>query len=335
MLTKQQYKLKHSNEKRRVRRAQCNMKLYSCELPWGKSYSVAQKRTDKLVKVIVKRIVLNNMIDNMKAPMGNPAQPALFAPSAFNIYFGANVGATTVGCVKRAAYATYSGNASIGLDPRFAILNHIDSEMEELRYLIQNHVMRHYKDSEDPVDCNFNHMSVKVYYNKKRINAHTDIEFNKQHTKPKDSNSQVPMTPVAIMCLGDEKYLQFIKFEGAGKGKQVTQQRGLTFLQERRKIIVLDPRDEYLDPCGTYWKHRSTLMDADNGVCVSLMFRVVKAELNVRCENNRIVNAKVGGTGAKKRQFDKGWRKIGNNKKYTEKCKCIEGKIVSAMSKYW
>ncbi len=326
---------KHLNQRRMINRAREKLELHSCELLWGREFQNEKERADVLLKRGVQQIISNNMCDNMKAPMGNPAKPALTARSSFNMYFGANVGFSSGFSVTRAAYATHSGSASIGLDPRFATLNYLNPVLEELRGLVEKRVTRHYSGKEMDYNCNFNHISIKVYFNQKRTNEHTDIEFNKKHTDAKVGNSQVPGTPVAIMCLGDDKYLKFIKYKVKRKGSHVRKKKVLTFLQTQRKIIILDPRDEFLNDNKCYWKHKSALVDERNGVCVALMFRVVQATLNVYAHNNRIVGAKVPGTGAKERQLNIGWKAIANNAEYAEECKCIKTKIVNRMSKYW
>ena len=328
-----------ATSKRKIRYALVKQKIYSQELHWGKEGHTSRQKFNRLLSNSVQKIVANHLKDNMKAPFNNPAKPALFAPSSFNIYFGDNIGTPVKRRqVVRAAYATNSGALSIGLDPRHAKLNYMYPALSDLRDIVREKMKEHYSSSPH-INCDFNHVSVKVYFQGKKTKAHTDIEFNWQHTQPKLGNSQVPSTPVAIVCLGDDKYLKFIEYCGEGKGEKVLDkkscEKSITFLQKNRSIIVLDPRDEELNERNTFWKHKSELEDPKNGVSVSLMFRVVQASTLVHSDTGFLVNPKVPGTGVKEKQFDKGWREIKKNGTYRIRHDTILKEICSALAEHY
>jgi len=122
---------------------------------------------------------------------------------------------------------------------------------------------------------------------------------------PKASNSQQPGTPVAIAVLGDPKLLTFLMYQGEGKGEKVPTVKPLTYYQKSGMLIILDPRDEYLNEKGMYWKHRADLVDPKEGVSISLMFRVVRVEENVDPVTGFVVDPVVpGGAGQKRKQFN-------------------------------
>ena len=266
-------------------------------------------------------IIVNNYIhDNMKAPGSNPAKPALFSPSSFNIYFGKDICVVEDGSCVRTAYATGSGSSSIGLDPRYAKIEKMFPELEELCSIVNKMVNRHYeRQGLQHFCCRMNHVSVKVYFQGKRTNEHTDIQFDRRHEAPVENNLQIPGTPVGIAMAGDTKYLKFHQYKWNAKGGKdlkgefVKTKRQLNMIQNNNSLIVLDPRDEYLDKTGTYfWKHSSQLKDERNGVAITLMFRCVSGRKLVH-EDGDFVDKTIPGTGRKKKQFDDGWRKLRQN----------------------
>ena len=306
--------------------------IYSQILFWGKAGHSKRRTFNRLLSESVKRILKDHLQDNMKAPLNNAASSALFAPSSFNIYFGDNLKEIGQGQVIRAAYATHCGASSIGLDPRHATLNWIDPTMSELRDIVREKVQHHYRSSK--LNCDFNHVSVKVYYRGKITKEHTDMEFNRSHTAPKDGNSQVPNTPVAMVCLGDPKYIEFVEYFGGGKGTRVSPNKSVLYKQNSRTMVILDPRDEELNERGTFWKHKSEQFNKHTGVTISFMFRVVQAESHVHSDTGYLVNPVVRGTGKKRKQFDKGWEKVSKDPTYSGECKKLMKEIRTKLAKY-
>lgn len=282
-------------------------------------------------------IVKNHLDDNMKAPRNNEAQSALQAKASFDIYFSYNIADTDLpGFVVRSNYGSFSGDLSIGLDPRHSTINKIFPDLHQLCMLIRKHVMRHYQKRGECYNCEFNQVSIKLYFNEKQTNEHTDIEFNNTHTAPLETNSQVPNTPVAIAVFGDTKFLQFIQYKQQGK-KETRTGKSVTFVQESGALMVLDPKDEELNGLdNTFWKHAARLENQKHGVSISLMFRVVQSQRTVHAETGKYYKPTVCGTGLKEAQFDRGWSEIVENnvEEYNETCKRIREKIVNRLSLY-
>ena len=172
-------------------------------------------------------------------------------------------------------------------------------------------------------------------YRGSKTKEHTDTEFNQEHTAPKSTNSQVPGTPVAMVTLGDPKYIEFVQYWGGGRGAKVLPEKKVPFTQKTRSMIVLDPRDEELSPQGTYWKHKSEQIDKQEGVTISLMFRVVQARVKVHGKSGLLVNPVVPGTGKKEKQLDAGWKKLKKDGSYSAKCEELLHEIRSKLSGYY
>jgi hypothetical protein len=326
---------------RRVDRARKLGDFFSCMLHWKEQRQdrAIRRLFKSLLKRSVYRIVHHHIYDNMKAPLGNKAKPALFGPSSFDIYFGDNVRKKeeyTETTTERTAYATGSGASSIGLDPRYARVQHLFPELSKVRDIVQKTVQHHYRSQSKTFDREFNHVSVKLYFNRKVTRYHTDIEFTRGHLKPKDNNSQVPGTPVAIATVGDTKYLDFQRFVIDADGKSTEDNKTLRFYQFSGSLLLLDSRDEFLNNEGKFWKHRSGLLNGDNDVSIALMFRVVKATTEVECETGMLRDKKIGGTGKKEAQFDAGWKHYLeiNKEDYEKECAAIREKINNKFRKY-
>ena len=324
-----------------IHRAQLKNEIHTTNLKWNESVDRQERRRyNDVLKRVVKHITDNCIHDNMKAPLNNNAQPALFAPSSFDIYFGKNLEETRYSHQKmmvRSAYATGSGASSIGLDPRRLMIQHMFPDMAELCNLVQCQVRRHYnRQNEFLMQCDFNHVSVKLYFDGKVTREHTDIEFNKDHTHPTKNNSQQPGTPVAIVTFGDPKILTFSKYKVSQFGSVKTKRRPLKFLQENGSLIVLDPRDEFLNHDSTFWKHRAELVDPKNGVSIALMFRVLVGKKSVKAGTGMDPYAVVAGTGKKKAQLDEAWKDLELNKEqYEQKKQAVLYKIRSNLRKYY
>lgn len=272
------------------------------------------------------------LIDNMKSLYNNGAilaltgnldktlQGALATPSAsVDIYVGFTVARSKGKDVWRTAYATGSGAASIGLDPRRAMIHNVTPDIEELIKTIKPKVMEHFQQQGlGNMNCNFNHVSVKIYYKKKETNFHCDIQFTDGHVTPSTNNSQVPGTPVVMCNIGSEKRIEFLRFsqldtENPVKVKGRTKSQ--TLRQKHGSITILDPRDEFLSR-GYFWKHRAYLVDASNDVAMTMMLRVVHSFVRVNKYNSRLsfpMECMPGGlNGEKIKQFNKAWKKITN-----------------------
>ena len=288
----------------------------------------------------------------MKAPGSNGGKMAFLSKASFNIYFGDNIGAKREDTgsasksvcqqektVFRTAYRAGSGVGSIGLDPRKATIFHMFPDLSELRNIIRNKIKAYYKEKEKMVDvnCEFNHVSVKLYFNNKETGEHTDIEFDSDHN-PKTNNSQVPGTPVAIAMIGDTKVLNFHEYKrNPTKNKNITPTgETITFLQESGMLLLLDWRDEYLNQKNCFWTHSSKMTGGKNSVAMTLMFRVVCAEREVFAGNSEYVDKTVWGTGKKEAQLDAAWDALENNmEKYNNKCKEIRTKLNNLLNDYF
>jgi len=69
-------------------------------------------------------------------------------------------------------------------------------------------------------------------------------------------------------------------------------------------VVTLDPRDEEHDKKLAHWMHRSCMLDKENGVSMTLMFRVVQKAIAVKPAAATVVDGKMGGEGTKKRKMD-------------------------------
>ena len=293
-------------------------------------------RIRRLLRLSVKTIVNNYMRDNMKAPMHMPGKPALFTPSSFDIYFGEDIeikddGKTSV----RTAHATGSGARTIALDPRHAFIAEVFPDLKKLMTEMTELCKSHCKDDKT-MNCDFNHVSVKLYYNDKTTGEHTDIEFDKNH-KPHKNNSQVPNTPVVIATFGDTKLLTFRKYRIDKDKNHHSTNRTLVFKQKSGSIIIMDPRDEYpAKGSHYYWKHGANLENGKEGVSVSLMFRVVRSQKEVFRDTGEYVDKTVFGSGVKEQQFDEAWRRIRENwTACTKEKKEVMAKIIDRLNHYW
>jgi len=120
--------------------------------------------------------------------------------------------------------------------------------------------------------------------------------------KAKPNNSQMPNTPVAIVSFGDAKVLEFMK--RYSRHTKVVTEEVLRFFQTAGAVVMLDPQDEEYDEKLAHWMHRSYMLDKENGVSMTLMFRVVQKVVAVKPATATVVDGKVGGEGTKKRKMD-------------------------------
>ena len=288
----------------RIRRARERKQFYSGCFHWSEIQRNQRKRFNELLEKCVWEIVNNYTIDNVKCPLNNPANMALFSPSSFDIYFGENLVKKNKD-VMRTAYAQGSGVNSIGLDPRYAKVHHLFPDLSALRDMVVDAVKQFYADRNEfgIFYCQFNHVSVKLYFCNKKTGFHTDVTHDRITGVAKANNSQQPKTPVAIVSFGDVKMLEFMKHYS--DGRKVLPPELLQFLQTTGKMIILDPRDEEFDSKMTHWMHRSQMIDKKTGVSMTLMFRVVQKWILVKPGTATVCNGVVGGaSGKKKRKMD-------------------------------
>ena len=292
----------------RIRRARDRKQFYSGCFHYSENQRNQRKRFSELLQKCVWEIVNNYTIDNVKCPLNNPANMALFSPSSFAIYFGDNL-IKENNEVMRTAYAQGSGVNSIGLDPRHAKVHHMFPDLSNLRNMVVDAVKQHYAERNEfgIYNCKFNHVSVKLYFDNKKTGFHVDVTHDAKTGKAKTNNSQMPKTPVAIVSFGDVKMLEFMKHYS--DGTKVLPTEVLQFLQTSGKVIILDPRDEEYDSKLAHWMHRSQMIDKKEGVSMTLMFRVVQKFIAVKPTTATICNGVVGGTsGKKKRKMDEARR---------------------------
>ena len=328
--------------KRKIRRYRRSGRLRSGALFFDAKTRRYRDRYHTLLKRSTSQIIRKHVSDNMKAPGSNGGKMAFLTKASFNIYFGDNLAEkneeeSSGKTLLRTAYGAGSGVGSIGLDPRKATIFHMFPDLSELRNIVRNKLKAHYKENENfvNVNCDFNHVSVKLYFNNKETGEHTDIEFDCDHN-PKVNNSQVPGTPVAIAMIGDTKLLNFHEYKMNLKNK-TTLPTGetVTFLQESGMLLLLDWRDEFLNKKNCFWTHSSKMTGGKDSVAMTLMFRVVCAEREVYARNGEYVDKTVWGTGKKEAQLDAAWKALENNMdKYNKKCKEIRTKLNNLLIDY-
>lgn len=242
----------------------------------SKTYLFEHKADEQYFRMLlldtVKTIVDDeHLYDNLKCPCPdlNPVQHSFQARAAMNFYYGENIGwfDRENNLLLRTAYATGSGVSSIGLDRNTARVFGYSASMKQLVCLLQRLV----SELHPSLNCDFNHISVKVYDNGKVVGRHCDIEYGPGHKTPKRSNSQEPGSPVALCTFGSTKILTFHRCLPATKQPPI---ETLEFRQENGSLFLLHPGDERLRS-KAFWKH-SAKLENPKGVSVTVMARVVK-----------------------------------------------------------
>gem|GEM_PF-7000049 len=336
-MTNKKKKIQHATSQRYLNVALSSGFIYSQFYHFGHMFRSKRAAFRDNLQRTLWTLIHCNINDNMKAARNNPAKPALCTPSSFDIYFGEDV------CelfeesgdviMERTAYANGTGSLTIGLDPRHTRIYKIFPALDRLKRIVNWAVNDHYRQKGEKFDYVFNHVSSKLYFDGKKTPPHTDIAFSYDHSSPKQHNSQMPNTPVAIITIGADKWLEFILYTGCGQGKEVDGERSIKFLQKSSSFVIMDSRDEFLDEELTFWKHASHLVNG--GVCLSLMFRVAQNTVQVYKSTGHLFNPRmIGGNGSKKQQqFDTGWRKYGGAEGHAEtplyaKMKCEKMKKI-------
>ena len=214
-------------------------------------------------------------------------------------------------------------------------------ELANLCRIVNQKINAYYKSIGKPeMQCEFNHVSVKLYFRKKYTGDHTDIEFDKKHINPKPSNSQVPGTPVAIAMMGDKKFLQFTKYEWRedggpkGNGAFVKTNKKFNIIQETNSLVAMDPRDEFLGiDRKSFYKHGSHLEDPKEGVAMSLMFRRVRTVKLVTAQGE-YADKTVPGNGRRLKMLNKAWQEKENDIENYERKKVDCLQMIRKLLKY-
>jgi len=277
-----------------------------------------KKELDKAIEVFIERFLKTDFLhDDLKASQKNPAVPASYAPSAFNVYYSRLVNDNEPRCdhigksKKRGyslvwSYGSGSGVSTIGLDP--ATRKVFKATENEFAGSFAAIVLDHMEDLMrlDPKydnqlgDCKLNVLSIKVYWGAKNVNQHTDIDMTK-YSGPKKNNSQKPGTPVFIYTVGDPKKLVFHRKDLVPAPKNSSYvfadtPDGLDFTigQFHKDAFILDYEDENREG-GYFYKHSSNvfkLIDPDDseyrGFTISLMGRSCVDQVWVSDDDNSV-----------------------------------------------
>jgi hypothetical protein len=263
----------------------------------------------------VASMVCTQIEDVLKSPGSCAADPSFLVPASLNIYYGRNVRASPQKYyVVRTAYALGTGTSSIGIYPKQWRLHHMFPDMEKLLDIVRKRVKNLYPD----LDCDFNQCSIKLYFDGKFTNDHTDINFTEDHSGPHPYkvNSQKPNTPVAICTIGVEKIYRLRRYTGNGKGEPADNSKDIHLLQKNLSLLAAHPGDEELNTSSDrykFWLKHSAKMVDEHGVAMSIIFRVTQVTALVDTRTNKLVNPKVTGK-RKPIQFQNGIKAY--NKKY-------------------
>jgi len=228
-------------------------------------------------------------------PYGHPHHTA-WRPAAMDVYCGDDMGLTPrKQNVFRAAYATGSGQQTVGIDPaRLRILPITDNlrrGAQKIQNIVKRLVLRHPTWSDVRVDVPVNAISMKVYYKVKavpgrkttvkKLGFHTDCTYKNNGSFDKKGNSQAERTLVVIATIGDPRYLRFRREVLVGDTWSVIEPRveRKMLLKETNLAVV-----NYLDEIpkrrpGKYSEHKTRFLHGVLGIeeqfSVSLAFRVV------------------------------------------------------------
>ena len=181
-----------------------------------------KKELDDTMQILVERFLDTDFLhDDLKASNCNPAVPASYAPSAFNVYYSRLVGKDEKrqmedkeGYSLAWSYGSGSGGSTIGLNPSTrkvfkATKDEFVGSIADKALTLMEELMRLDPQYDEQLGENhLNVLSVKVYWGEKRVNEHNDIDMSK-YSGPKKNNSQKPGTPVLIYTVGDPKKLIF------------------------------------------------------------------------------------------------------------------------------
>lgn len=319
------------------------IKFVKCELFSGNiriPESNKRRTFNNKLRQTVKYIVQHCMEDNMKAPMNNPAKSALLSKASFNIYFSPNKDKIdeSEDAVVRTAYSFGTGASSIGLDPNYAKIRHLFPTMAELCNIVRGLVSDHYHKLKLDLNCDFDSVAVKLYFDNKTTNEHTDVIYDMETCQPKQDNSQMPGTPVAMVCFGNGKELGFTA-HSRKYPKEIL--AAVSIPQKNNSITILDPRDEQISLTKEFfWKHSAKLIDGMDGVSMSLIFRVTQTTILVSPVTGNLKNPIMPGgeDGKKAQQFTRAWNaleKPKNKKVYEDAVDAVMQKVTRVLSLFW
>lgn len=232
-------------------------------------------------------IIRDYVEDILKAPGTNPPKPAMLSKQAFNLYFSNNKRLFN-GTLERCGYG-YVFARAVGLDQHDVKIHAVFEEMAELMTLLQKILNAKYGMAAKVIDM----VSVKIYWTyvdgKAKIvdmvlNEHCDVVYAPDGIVLR-ANFQEPHTPVAIMTIGDDKYLYFqrYKMDRSGNKYSMGPTKKLWFKQTSGSVFILDQRDEIptkrhsgsrIEKYFSFWKHSCVLADRKEGVSMSLAFRI-------------------------------------------------------------
>lgn len=299
-----------------------------------------------LVPRVVHYVLEYHFYSVLKSPLNNKPKSNIVFPSAVDLYFGMNIHKYKDGTVQRTVYGIHSGSSTIGMEPCAVRIPVMNPDMVKLTHLMKLLAQRHFRDVFPgvKVDCDFNLISMKIYWTtlqnrtkvveermkknksfrpkRKKCGSHCDTEFDRsnRNNKPKPSNSQREMSAVVIVVYGDAKWLDFELWEfgphgdGGKPGKRkVPGALPYRFKQDCFTIIVLDPRDEYMDGYKRWWQHKSECYHSD-GVSISMMFRCCKSTLRVKDDGAIVDPSSPGPT--KEKWFAEEHRRIAQDKSH-------------------
>ena len=179
-------------------------------------YSYSKKSTKRKVHRLFERLlktVHDVFEDVIKLPRGERSQiprPALLWPGGPNEYFGRNAdNPLPNGTVPRFAYATGTGNNTIGINPTQRKIHAWLPEFDELWETVKPCLPARYHNTA------WNAASMKFFDSFRdaqhtlthvRCGLHCDVAYKKNGTAP--GSSQIPGTPVLIMTFGGKKELK-------------------------------------------------------------------------------------------------------------------------------
>ncbi len=278
-----------------------NKRFYSAVIPT----SLGGRNAISNLLPLVTRDCWNDCEDVLKAPHCNKAKPAYFSPAAINQYYGWPLPVTPEEQIgdpeiqKRTAYGVGSGQATIGLDPRYMKVLPPGRNLLQLTSAVTKAIGEANPEWASILQANpFNNASVKIYLSyrnekgklvKKCVGMHCDVSHDKITKAPLRNNSQKPGTLVGLLTFGANKNLWF-RSHWSRDGYHPNSL--LHFLQKSGTLFVLDPRDETPDRNGNHWRHCST-MATEEGITFTYAFRCVQASVLVN-RDGTLANPDIG-----------------------------------------
>jgi hypothetical protein len=265
--------------------------FHSAKVAYTKSNRTISRYLPKATK-----LVWDLAQDDLKAPMGCAARPAMFSPAALNFHFGDNI--KGVSGMERTAYGLGSGALTCGLNPDTMKIHPMPPELVVLRNeatKILSSKSEKWKKvlTENPLNfCNVKHYYSYRHRNgklvKKRIGWHGDCSYNRNTKKPLSNNSQVPGSLTVLLTFGAPKNLWFRRQRTK---KDYDPNSLLHFQQKSGSLFCLDGRDEKVSNDGYSWVHCSDMAEQD-GITFTFAFHCVQRSLEVT-QDGGLVEQKI------------------------------------------